>query len=153
MEKTGIGQKNSYIFLFTVSWTFLGIFLVFFMSIPRASRVFLITTSWFLSFCGCFLSVSESYSGRLNDCFLTVPECFCFYREGFWSTQRVFSCQPLDCFLGSWAFLVSFKSVSWVFIFFLQTVTRVFLVKTMFFSRIFLRVVSFCCEFLWCFVT
>ena len=89
--------EKSYIFFFLLFLErSLAIFLVFFMSIPCASRVFFITISWFISFCGCFLSVSESYSGRLNDCFLTVPEFFCFYRECFWSTQRVFSCQPLD---------------------------------------------------------
>ena len=94
-------------------------FLVFFMSI-----------SWFISFCGYFLSVSGFESSRLNDCFLTVTGCFGLHSKCFRSIQAVFSCQPRDCFLDFWAllFFCSRKFPGCLF-YFLLTDTRVFLVN------------------------
>ena len=88
------------------------------MSIPCASRVFFITISWFLSFCGCVLSVSEIYSGRLNDCFLTVSEFFVFiasvsglFKGCFLVNLLIVSSNP-GCF---WAFSRVFPGVYFLF--------------------------------------
>ena len=103
--------------------------------------VFFISISWFLSFCGYFLSVSGFDSSRLNDCFLTVTGCFGLHSECFGSIHAVFSCQPRHCFLDLWHICFFSRKFPGCLFYFLLTVTRVFLVNFMFVAQILLRAV------------
>ena len=124
-------EKVTYLFVFLPFFErSSGFFLIFLRVFHVRFLVFFMSISWFLSFCGYFLSVSGFESSRLNDCFLTVTgcfglhsECFLVYSSGiFLLTSWLF-----PGFLGTSVFFS--RKFPGCLIYFLLTVTRVFLVN------------------------